>query len=584
MIIGPEQLGSVAAFQFLLDCLVIAKSSSHDSWLLGKLVLPCSSGYVLRSDIVPLRMADCPSIESVTSFSDTQHYFSSDHIQTDSFDHFPKAFVAAAAGMIVRNGISMEEAGPQLQFLETELRNRLSFPWILEHPRGVRTVALIGAGRERGGASVRIYPAAKAMGIQLIVLDNPGSWMENSLYSTWREEFIPIDCKLDNALSERIVEAIRKLGRHFDAVVTFIEPYMVATAKAAQELGLPSTNPNAIEIATDKFKTSVAAGQNSTQASSLQEADEVIKASNLDYPLVIKPRQGHSSEGVSLIQDTEDLSTAIEAIIATQDTKEFVIQQYCDGPEVDANFVLHNGEILFFEVSDDFPKGADTNGYTELKTFIEVSNVLPSKLPSYELSLLRKSLHKTLLEIGFKSGILHLEARVNNSAMEYVTKGAITDLEYRKGSGKAAPSAWLIEINPRSPGVQASNAVLSTYGIDYWGLGLVFAIADHELIRALSCPFGSGPQYWSQIIFIPVERGGTFDSDDVCADLIQRHPNLAKNISASLCHFKRGEKIPAPESGKNSWIAYFVIFSRLSRADVLGLGVTIKKEVRFVVV
>ncbi|KAH0556714.1 hypothetical protein GP486_005496, partial [Trichoglossum hirsutum] len=57
--------------------------------------------------------------------------------------------------------------------------------------------------------------------------------------------------------------------------------------------------------------------------------------------------------------------------------EDFVIEEYCSGPEVDANLVLYDGELLFFEVSDDFPKSAGTN---DSGSFIKLSNVLPSKL------------------------------------------------------------------------------------------------------------------------------------------------------------------------------------------------------------
>lgn len=36
-----------------------------------------------------------------------------------------------------------------------------------------------------------------------------------------------------------------------------------------------------------------------------------------------------------------------------------MIEPYIDGPEVDANLVLLDGEVIFFEVTDDFPKPGD---------------------------------------------------------------------------------------------------------------------------------------------------------------------------------------------------------------------------------
>jgi hypothetical protein len=110
--------------------------------------------------------------------------------------------------------------------------------------------------------------------------------------------------------------------------------------------------------------------------------------------------------------------------------------------------------------------------------------------------------------------------------MEYVGKDGIMGLEYRPNSSKVVPSSWLIEINPRPPGIQVTDAVEGIYGIDYVGLGLLFPLNDKEWARALSHSFINGPQYWCEMFFIPVEKGGTFDSDDVCGELKERRPVL----------------------------------------------------------
>lgn len=62
----------------------------------------------------------------------------------------------------------------------------------------------------------------------------------------------------------------------------------------------------------------------------------------------------------------------------------------------------HHG-LLFqhFEVSDEFPKGADVNGDENVvESFIELGGVFPSCLPADELALLRDSLHRSLCQTG----------------------------------------------------------------------------------------------------------------------------------------------------------------------------------------
>ncbi|KAL5335325.1 hypothetical protein BJX70DRAFT_401740 [Aspergillus crustosus] len=216
--------------------------------------------------------------------------------------------------------------------------------------------------------------------------------------------------------------------------------------------------------------------------SGIYEAQDVVQRGDLEYPFIGVNEARHGTE--------------------------VVLEQYCDGPEVDINFVLSKGELLFCEISDNFPKTADVSGTGSLSnthtSFIELGNVLPSKLPSTETNLLRNSLHQSLNRLSLTTGIYHLEARVQNSSIEY---GAVSTAHTTSERSTPAP-----------PGIQETAAVESIYGIDYWGVALICFLRDHTRLRALSHPFTQGPQYQCETVFIPVECGGIFESDDVCTD------------------------------------------------------------------
>jgi len=198
-----------------------------------------------------------------------------------------------------------------------------------------------------------------------------------------------------------------------------------------------------------------------------------------------------------------------------------------------------------------------------------------------------------LLTSSFTDGVMHLEGRMENSSLEYrVGSNGVTDL-YEKiidslasTQGCPSPTPWLIEINPRPPGMKGIQIIESTYGIDYWGLDMLLALGqDKERIRALSQPFKNGPQYASVMVFIPadypVECHEIFDSDDICDELFVRRPELRQNVSRSGCLAKRGQKIPHPNSGIHSFLAYFNVFSRLGRKEALQLATLVREEVRF---
>ena len=586
--IHSQDLGSTASFCFVLDCL-LAADRGYGS--VATLVVPRSSGYIARSDIIPLRLIDCPLVKNVVGFSRPLQFFDGKPLNIENLQQLPDVFAASVGGMLLTStdSTSINPLESLSTSLERELSDRLSFPWLCMKEPKRQTLAIVEGGRtgpDHGGVGESIYTAAAALGIDMVVFDNPGHWLQESRYTHWYRAFVPLKLELhpDAEFASHIVNAVRSYEGKIDGIVTFRDHYKTYVAEAAVQLGLPTDPPSAYDIATDKFKTSVSEGHHAYRASSIGQASSIVQEHKLEFPLIIKPTNGFLSEGVFRVENLPQLEEGIKGINTERHGAEFVIEKYCEGPEVDANLVLCDETLVFFEASDDFPKSADANGHGNVKTFIELANVLPSKLPDLEQAILRDSLTQSLLKMGFKDGFFHLEARVENSSMEYVTENGVLDLAERSIPAKGYPDSWLIEVNPRPPGIQESDASKHTYGIDFWGLGLLFALNDKSRIKQLSHPFAQGPQYWCEMVFIPVLKGGVYESGDVCAELFAKRPDLAAHVLGSFCFLKKGDRVPDPDTGVNAWVAYFNVFHRKSRAHVLEIAETVRRECTFSIV
>jgi biotin carboxylase len=133
---------------------------------------------------------------------------------------------------------------------------------------------------------------------------------------------------------------------------------------------------------------------------------------------------------------------------------DFMIKPYIDGPEIDANVVLVDGEIAFCEVADDFPSLADGTDNKWHDPFQETAMVLPSKLPQAEIQLIRSALHQTLLRQGFRNGIFNCEGRVQYSSMRYENRNGQYDLfeSDENTTEEKKPRFYLHEINARPSG------------------------------------------------------------------------------------------------------------------------------------
>ncbi|KAI1768679.1 ATP-grasp domain-containing protein [Hypoxylon sp. FL1150] len=555
---------------------------------IAKLLLPTTSGHLVRDDIIPMRMVDCPDIIQTCVFSPPRARLAAWTSECQGSPTFDKVLQCAIAGIEL---CSLDHSiMHQLDSLEAQMRNRLAFPWVLHSLKPKQTLIMVkGALRppQFNGTGSDIYSTAQQLGIEIVVLDRPGHWLQNPEFQDLIKEFIPLDPDRDTNLPQRIVNAVSQYGKEVSGITTFFESYAPAVAQAALQLGLPTEPPEALRIAADKFETSLAAGHTAHRVTNEHDVHQLISSNQLNYPVIVKPCTGWSSEGVSKAVD----STGVIHATNFDRHKSFVIEEYCSGPEVDANLVLLDGELLLCEISDDLPKSGDSD-HAPASNFVETATVIPSKLPEDELVVLRDSLHSILLKLGFRSGMFHLEARVKDSTMEYKLDGDYVDLkplssDVSRQEGNCGsivrPSCWLIEINRRPPGIQASKAIFGAYGIDYIGLGLLIPLQDHERVKALSLPFRDGPQYWSEVVFIASERGGKIASGNVCEELKKRRPDLARHISVSTCFVKAGDVIPPPESGVTFWIAYYVVFSRTSREHVLEISQAVRLDTRITI-
>ncbi|PNH47529.1 hypothetical protein VD0004_g735 [Verticillium dahliae] len=292
-------------------------------------------------------------------------------------------------------------------------------------------------------------------------------------------------------LGARIAQAVRSYPEPIDGIFTSSDDYLVSVAQAAEALGLYTPGVKAFTVSTDKFYTRMFSGQDigSTFAvKSVSELESQIGTAGdmdgkLQYPVVCKPSIGRGSEGVFRADNPDELRDAVTRILAIRDCPNgVVVEDYVEGPEVDANLVLRDGRLLFAEVVDDFPCSADTSSSSQGGTFNETQTHTPSGLPKNEQALVIEAMKQAVLLQGFRSGVFHCEARVRNSSMDYVVdpKVPFPVLQMLKTSTKAnkdEPSIFLHEINARAPGMGSSTASLFSSGVDYWALQVLCALS-----------------------------------------------------------------------------------------------------------
>lgn len=557
-----------------------------------KVILVPRDGYVCRSDILDLRMRHSEFVDTVISFSAWDRHLPA--ISSHNKSTLLTLLRSSPGAIIAKRPQSTNYE--TLKLLQKDLEMRLSFDWILPTKPAARTVAVV-AGRpmrepERGIYwSQGYFEAAQALGISIIVFDESGHWLEGEKYAHLRDDFIAIDMSNVEELPWKMAAALK--GRHVDGVVTFTDDYVIATAEVAEILGLPTEPARAMWQAHYKHDMRSLVNKSSIQAVFLDTAkrlDDPALGENfrtLEYPLIVKPCRGAYSKGVKKVTDDTSMRQAVCTLEEDGLTEHgILLETYVDGPELDANFVLWNGQILFLEVTDNFPCLGDASGATPAENFAETVLISNSRLPPEEVEIIRSSLQCNLLQLGFHSGIFHVEARMQNSSMRYqdVRGDGILDLVASNTNGGATspsgrqPDVFLIEVNARPPGAGGTWATLYTYGVDTGALQLLRAIDDSERFKALSKPFcftstspgdGGGAQYWTAHSMIPIHREKIRVPEDFFKKVCQILPEIGPHVSRAELYAQPGT-IVSPIGGIG-WIGYLLLFSRTSRRHVLEM-------------
>ncbi|WEW61345.1 hypothetical protein PRK78_006835 [Emydomyces testavorans] len=551
-----------------------------------KLIIPADEGYVIRSDLLQERMRGSEFVREVSSFvKPLQHC--QYRVSTDSgFDELAQAAIGG-----IWLDAKMRPLHQAINLLTADVVNRLSFPLLSPTLLTRKRLAIFGEMKEYERCD-RFYLAAQALGVDIVVFDRPGHWLEDegSPTSSLRSEFIPFDIKIDPDFPDRVVEAVRSYRAPIHGILTSWPPHLHLIACAAELLGLPTLPYHSVAAAANKFQTRIYddSADSCAVVSSSEELDSILAGGKLTagFPLIVKPCGGWDSLGVWKVRNREELCLAVQRTTSPKTSSEVaidsganicpettvLIEPYCDGPEVDVNFVLLDGKVLFSEVVDNFPCPGDSSNDPVVDGFLEEQSMYPSALPADEIQKLQNSLHRTLLKMGFHSGVLHVEARVRNSNFEWrLGDNGHIDLLPKLQKPSSAPSVFLLEVNTRPAGYWDTVASAFTHGIDYYAQQILHAVGELGRFKSLAIHFQNGPQFICTPIPIMIPAGGILACDTSLAYLHSRFPGLMEHVIKYRALYRKGDLVPSPSATRKPYLAILILFSRRSREELFDV-------------
>ncbi|MFI9648103.1 ATP-grasp domain-containing protein [Streptomyces sp. NPDC052040] len=271
-----------------------------------------------------------------------------------------------------------------------------------------------------GGQPYREYSFASLVAEYEVtaVLPSPPSWQ-----SRYLADHRVADCTDPGAIAAAVSELAGPDGQN--AVFTWDELVLEATAEAAAKLGLTHMSPAAVARCRDKYLTRslmAGAGLPSPRHRLVRSADEAARtAAEFGLPVVVKPRSLAGSIGVVRAGDEAAVRAAFElasgAAYATLPAGEgILVEEYLDGPEISVDSVVFDGEVRCVHVAR---KRLGFAPYFEEVGHL-VTAVTPQSLPPEAVELVEAA-HRVL---GVDFGVTHAEVRLTPAGPRLVELNA----------------------------------------------------------------------------------------------------------------------------------------------------------------
>lgn len=269
-----------------------------------------------------------------------------------------------------------------------------------------------------------VFEEAKAMGVEITFFYNENESPPPVIPGVVRSIALPLFDDEDQALN--IVMLENKVHR-IDGVLTLFEPALDFAAKIANRLGLPFLPENVVEQCRNKNMTRRVlhdSGLNTPSYIELKEG-EYPDIDQIKFPLVVKPTNGFSSQGVTRANNHDELRNAIDKVweINRTQLKDFIydkggvlLESFIDGPEFAIETFSHRGEVTVLSIGD---KGNGKGPYFEEGVYIAPANI-DEKLRDEIADEVRRAVKA----LGINEGPAHVELRIDQKQKPFVIEVA----------------------------------------------------------------------------------------------------------------------------------------------------------------
>ncbi len=307
----------------------------------------------------------------------------------------------------------------------------------------------------------------------------------------------------------------------FDCLGIFSEPAEYIGIKVAKELKLPYLESEVVKNTHSKFAMRNKLAQEGVENIKIKKIVKPFEKNVKKFfrivggPIIIKPIDSRGSAGVSRIDNETGIQGAIEWMLKSICTDEFIAEEFLEGEEYSVEAFSENGEHFPIAV---------TKKIKENNHFVELGHILPAEIPGSQRDVLFSYIKLVLTALGVNNGPTHTELILTESGPK------------------------VVETHLRNGGDNIDELVKLTTGIDLDQLWIKTILGEKVKEKLINPNYSgvAGIQY-----FAPSKLGEIADITGI--EEIKKSP-YAKKVSVLI---QKGER--ATELFDSSARAFYVI-------------------------
>lgn len=197
---------------------------------------------------------------------------------------------------------------------------------------------------------------------------------------------------------------------NISAVVTAAtDKPLVMMARVAKELGLRFFSEDTAVWSTDKFQMKqrfIEGGIPCARGRIIKNSDE---AADLDFPLILKPRDNSGSRGVILCNDMESLSDAMKETLQYTRMDSVLVEEFIEGAEYSIESLHYNGKCEVIQFTE--------KQTTPFPYNVELGHIQPANISEEHKTEICSIIEKIGKALKFENCPSHTELKINKKGI-----------------------------------------------------------------------------------------------------------------------------------------------------------------------